>query len=285
MFRLCCSLLLLVPLTLCAQSKGPKVPEGTKVEKNLAYGTHERQKLDLYVPAGKGPFPLILWVHGGAWEGGNKDGGIATLGMLERGYAVASTNYRLTQHAKHPAQINDVKGAVKYLRANAEKYNLDPKHFGVAGASAGGHLVALLGTSQHLKELDGDVGPKDTSCEVQCVLDFFGPSDLISFPLPMSDNPITRFLGGTTGEKKALALEASPITHVSKKAPPFLIVQGDADNVVPLKQSEILQEALKQAGADSRLIVVKGGGHGDKCFTPELMTEYAKFFDEHLRKK
>jgi acetyl esterase/lipase len=102
--------------------KGPKLPDGVTADRDVAYGTHERQKLDVYVPKGDGPFPLVLWVHGGAWQGGSKDGGNAALGLLTQGYAVASTNYRLSQHAAFPAQIHDVKAAVRFLRANAKKY-------------------------------------------------------------------------------------------------------------------------------------------------------------------
>jgi acetyl esterase/lipase len=266
--------------------KGPKLPEGITANRDVAYGTHERQKLDVYIPKGDGPFPLILWVHGGGWEGGSKDSAGPVVNMLARGYAVASTNYRLSRHAPFPAQIHDVKGTVRYLRANAKKYKIDPDRFGVAGGSAGGHLVALLGTSGDDKDLEGDVGPKDVSSRVQCVIDFFGPTDLLKLsPANAKENPVTRLLGGPTTDKRELAVSANPITYVSKDDPPFLIVHGDKDPVVPLSQSELLYEALKKAGVDATLKVIPEAGHGNGIFTPELAKEYVEFFEKHLKKK
>lgn len=266
--------------------KGPKLPDGVTADRDVAYGTHERQKLDVYVPKGDGPFPLILWVHGGGWEGGSKDSAGPVVNMLARGYAVASTNYRLSRHAAFPAQIHDVKGAVRYLRANAKKYKIDGDRIGVAGGSAGGHLVALLGTSGDVKELEGDVGPKDVSSRVQCVIDFFGPTDLLKLsPANAKENPVTRLLGGSTADKRELAVSANPITYVSKDDPPFLIVHGDKDPVVPLSQSELLYEALKKAGVDATLKVVPEAGHGNGIFTPELAKQYVEFFEKHLKTK
>lgn len=267
-------------------AKGPKLPAGVTADRDVAYGTHERQKLDVYVPRGDGPFPLILWVHGGGWEGGSKDSGGPVVNLVGRGYVVASTNYRLSRHAPFPAQIHDVKGAVRYLRANAKKYKIDPDRIGVAGASAGGHLVALLGTSGDVKELEGDVGPKDVSSRVRCVIDFFGPTDLLKLsPANAKENPVTRLLGGSTKDKRELAVSANPITYVSKDDPPILIVHGDKDPIVPLSQSELLYEALKKAGVDATLKVVPEAGHGNGIFTPELAKEYVEFFDKHLKKK
>jgi acetyl esterase/lipase len=269
-----------------APPKVPKLPDGTKVERDLAYGSHERQKLDVYGPRGDGPFPLVIWVHGGAWEGGSKDGGGPVIPLLSHGYAVASTNYRLSKHEVFPAQIHDVKAAVRFLRANAKKYHLDSDRFGACGASAGGHLVALLATSGGVKELEGDGGNKDVSSKVSAVIDFFGPTDLARLSPPAAkSNPVTRLLGGTTGDKKDLATLANPITHVTKDDPPILIVHGNEDNLVPASQSELLHEALKKAGVDSTLIIVRGAGHGSGIFVPERMNDYVGFFDKHLKKK
>ena len=146
-------------------AQAPKLPEGAVAEKNLAYGEHERQKLDVFVPKGDGPFPLVVWVHGGAWEAGSKDGNPAAV-LMDRGFAVASINYRYSKQAVFPAQINDCKAAIRWLRANAKKYKIDADHIGVMGASAGGHLVALLGTSGGVKELEGD--PSRPSPAVRC---------------------------------------------------------------------------------------------------------------------
>ena len=216
MTRFCIAVLLVfVALPAKAQQpKGPKLPEGTKVERDLAYGPNgERNKLDLYLPPkADSPLPLIIWVHGGAWLGGSKAGGGSALRMLGRGYAVASINYRLSNQAKFPAQIEDCKAAVRFLRANAKKYNLDPDRFGAWGASAGGHLVALLGTTGDVKELEGDGRNKEVSSRVQAVCDWFGPTDLLKMGEQAGPNskidhnsanaPEARLIGGPVQENK-----------------------------------------------------------------------------------
>jgi acetyl esterase/lipase len=279
------------------EKKAPPVPEA-KVERDLEYGPHgERNKLDLYLPekAAKHPLPLVIWIHGGGWEAGNKDNPMG-LGMLKKGYAVASINYRLSQMAKFPAQIEDCKAAVRFLRANAKKYNLDPNHIGVFGASAGGHLVALLGTTGGVKELDGDGPNKDVSSRVQAVVDFFGPTDMLKmkeeatekpvFDADAADSPVGRLFGGPVQEHKELAEKANPIHYITKDAAPFLILHGDKDNIVPLAQSRILDEALKAAGVESTLVVVKGDGHGGPGFgSPENVQKIVDFLDKHLKPK
>ena len=264
-----------------------KVPEGLAVsEKNLTYGDHERQKLDLFVPKGDGPFPLVMWVHGGGWSAGSKDGNPLML-MLAKGYAVASTNYRLSQHAVFPAQINDCKAAVRYLRANAKTYKLNADAFGVAGASAGGHLVALLGTAGSVKELEGKVGAYyEVSSKVQAVVDVFGPTDLIKLAgATDAESPITKLLGGKVSEKKELATQANPITHIEKDCAPFLILHGDMDKLVLLSQSELILAALQKAKIPAELIVVKGAGHDGKVMGGENTAKVTAFFDKYLMKK
>ena len=280
-----------------AQPKGSKLPAGTAEHRDLRYGPHkERNKLDLFVPKSEKPLPLIIWIHGGAWLGGSKDGGNPAMQFLRQGYAVAAINYRLSQHAIFPAQIEDCKAAVRFLRANANKYNLNPDAFGVWGASAGGHLVALLGSSGDVKELEGKVGDHtDVSSRVHCVVDFFGPTDLTKMAeqaLPTSkfdhngpNSPESKLIGGPIQENKDKAAKANPITFVTKDDPPFLILHGDQDPLVPLGQSEILLKALKKEGVSAELVVVKGGGHGGKGFaTPENTEKIAKFFEKHLKK-
>ncbi len=227
-------------------------------------------------------------MHGGGWQNGSKAGGGPALRMANRGYAVASINYRLSGMAAFPAQIEDVKAAVRFLRANARKYNLDPDRFGAWGGSAGGHLVALLGTSGDVKELEGDGPNKDVSSRVQAVCDFFGPTDLAKLvgDSTNAQSPVLKLLGGPVADKKAEAEKANPITHISKKAPPFLIVHGDKDPTVPLNQSELLHEALKKAGVESTLIVLPGAGHGGAAFSgAETAKKIDEFFDKHLKKK
>jgi acetyl esterase/lipase len=290
-------ILALSPAPVAAQQpKGPKLPEGTAQHRDLSYGPHkERNVLDLYVPKSGKPLPLIIWVHGGAWLGGSKANPPA-LQFLQRGYAVASINYRLSQHATYPAQIEDCKAAVRFLRANAKKYNLNPDAFGVWGASAGGHLVALLGTTGDVKELEGSVGDhKDVSSRVQCVVDFFGPTDLTKMGAmagPKSkldhdspDSPESKLVGGPIQKNKEKAAKANPIEYVSKDDPPFLILHGDMDPLVPLGQSELLLDALKKAKVEAELVVIKNGGHGGAGFaTRENVDKIAAFFDKHLKK-
>jgi acetyl esterase/lipase len=273
-----------------AQRRQPRLPEGTKAHRNLEYvkGGHERQRLDLYVPekAG-GPLPVIVWIHGGAWLAGSKEGGGPALPFAGKGYAVASINYRLSQHAIFPAQIEDCKAAIRWLRAHAKKYHLDPDHIGVWGASAGGHLVALLGTSGDVKELEGKGGNADQSSRVQAVVDWFGPTDFTrmgsSHDGPQS--PEARLLGGPVQENKDKAARANPITYVSKDDPPFLILHGVNDRTVPFNQSELLVEALKKAGVKVTFQPVKGAGHGGREFQSAANRKLIEeFFARHLKK-
>jgi acetyl esterase/lipase len=278
------------------EKTAPAVPEGAKVERDLKYGPHGvGNTLDLYLPEKEAdhPMPLLIWIHGGGWEAGNKDGPMG-LALLKKGYAVTSINYRLSQEAKFPAQIEDCKAAVRFLRANAMKYNLDPDHIGVFGASAGGHLVALLGTTAGVKELEGDGPNKDVSSRVQAVVDFFGPSNMLkmkeqadekpAFDADSANSPVGRLFGGPIQEHKELAETANPIHYITKDAAPFLILHGDKDNIVPLAQSRILDEALKTAGVESTLVVVKDNGHGGPGFaTPENLQKILEFLDKHLK--
>jgi acetyl esterase/lipase len=279
-----------------AQEKGktqnpapPPLPPGVKALRDLEYvkGGHERQRLDLYLPDKiTGPLPVVVWIHGGGWRGGSKEGCRAMPFAVE-GYAVASINYRLSQHATFPAQIEDCKAAIRWLRAHAKEYDLDPKHIGVWGASAGGHLVALLGTSGGVKELEGNLGNPDQSSRVQAVCDWFGPADFtrIAGKSADADSAIGRLLGGPIQDNKEKAKLASPVTFISKENPPFLIMHGDMDKTVPLSQSEALAEALKKAGVDATLVVLKGAGHGGNQFTsPQTRQSIREFFDKHLKK-
>jgi acetyl esterase/lipase len=266
----------------------PNLPEGVKALRDLEYvkNGHERQKLDLYLPEkADGPLPVIVWVHGGAWQTGSKAGGPA-IPFAAKGYAVASVGYRLSQHAAFPAQIEDCKTAIRWLRANAKKYNLDPDHFGAWGASAGGHLVALLGTTGGLKELEGKDGNPDESSKVQCVVDWFGPTDFRNLG-PRGDaatGPVAQLLGGAPNTEKEKAALASPLAHVHKGDPPFLIMHGDKDPLVPLRQSEELADALKKAGVPVTLVKLEGAGHGGKEFqTEESRKQIAEFFDRYLK--
>jgi acetyl esterase/lipase len=267
----------------------PKLPEGVKVLRDLEYvkDGHERQKLDLYLPkkADK-PLPVVVWIHGGAWRGGNKNY-CPGLFLTAKGFAVASINYRLSQHAVFPAQIHDCKAAIRWLRGNAKKYHLDADHIGVWGASAGGHLVALLGTTGNVKDLEGKDGNLEQSSKVQCVVDWFGPTDFRALPEKVSNDPksvVAALLGGPPAKEKKKAALASPVTHVHKGCPPFLIMHGDKDRTVSVSQSKALAEALKKVGVKVSLVVLEDSGHGGPAFVnEESRKRIEEFFNAHLK--
>jgi acetyl esterase/lipase len=292
---------LLVTLSIAeAQSpQPPPLPAGVKAMRDLAYVEkgHERQKLDLYLPEkADGPLPLIIWVHGGGWQNGTKDGCPPLRGgYLDRGYAVASIGYRLSQHAVFPAQIEDCKSAIRWLRAHAKEYGLDPNRFGVWGSSAGGHLVALIGTSGDVKAFD--VGANlDQSSRVQAVCDYYGPTDFTQMDAHAvpgaalkhddANSPEAKLIGGPVQANKEKAAQASPLTYVSKDDPAFLIVHGDKDPAVPIHQSELLFAALKKDGVSVHFHTIHGAGHGGPGFNaapvPEMVTT---FFDQKLKMK
>lgn len=279
-----------------AQTGPPRVqvPAGVKEHRDLAYveNGHERHKLDLYIPdKAQGPLPLIIWVHGGGWQNGSKDGcPPLRQGYTDRGYAVASINYRLSGHAIFPAQIEDCKAAVRWLRAHAKEYGLDPERFGVWGSSAGGHLVALLGTTGDVKEFD--VGANlNVSSRVQAVCDFYGPTDFVKFASTpgyeshaQATSPEAKLLGGAPLENKDKAARANSITYVTKDDPPFLIVHGDQDRTVPINQSEDLHAALKQTGVSTHFHIIRGAGHGGSGFMGENIDGMVSaFFEKTLK--
>jgi acetyl esterase/lipase len=289
----------------------PAQLEGATVHRDLAYVPHghPRQKLDLYLPpAGKDlspageNLPLIIWVHGGAFRLGDKRDKVP-LGYLERGYAVASINYRLSQHDLFPAQIEDCKAAVRWLRAHAAQFGLDPQRFAAWGESAGGHLAAMLGTAGHVRafEVGGPPetsgGPPETSggylevsSRVQAVVDYFGPTDfgqMDAHRVPggqvhdAPDSPESELVGGPIQDKRDKVAQANPITYLRPDAPPFLIVHGEVDPLVPHHQSELLHAALQRAGVPVSFYTVQGAGHGG--FTdPEVPRLTQAFLARHL---
>lgn len=262
--------------------------------RDLAYveGGHERNKLDLYLPQNASkPLPLVIWVHGGGWQNGSKEGCPPLRGgYLERGYAVASINYRLSGHATFPAQIEDCKAAIRWLRAHAKEYSLDPQRFGVWGSSAGGHLVALIGTSGDVKEFD--VGANlDQSSRVQAVCDWFGPTDFSVFVTTpgyeshaSESAPEAKLIGGAVMQNLDKAARLNSITYVSKDDPPFLIMHGDKDPTVPLNQSQLLFDALKKSGVSAHFHTIHGAGHGGLGFSGKDIGEMVSaFFDARLK--
>lgn len=279
------------------QQKLPSLPEAIQAEWDIPYaGTdHPRQRLDLLLPkkpVDDRPLPVVVAIHGGAWMGGDKRQVVPRLIPLVASgkYAGVSVGYRLSQDATWPAQIHDCKAAIRWIRGNAKKYNLDPEKIGVIGWSAGGHLVAMLGTSGDVKELEGDLGAyTKESSRVTCVVDFFGPTDFLTIgdhPSQLkhydSDSPEARLLGGAIPENREKARSASPIAFVSEDDPPFLFVHGTDDPLVPHQQSVVLHEALRKVKVPCYLITVEGGGHGG-FRNPQIERTVDAFFETYLR--
>lgn len=284
----------LVTASASAQFIKLPLPDGVRAHRDLAYvkDGHERQKLDLYLPENSAaPRPLIIWVHGGGWQSGSKEGCPPLhAGYVQRGYAVASINYRLSGHAVFPAQIEDCKAAIRWLRAHASEYSLDPMRFGVWGSSAGGHLVALLGTSGEVKAWD--VGAYlDQSSKVQAVCDYYGPTDFAAFVTTQgyeshatATSPEAKLIGGKVLDNPDKVSRLNPITYITPDDPPFLILHGDRDPTVPMNQSELLFKALRQKEVSAHLHIIHSAGHGGPGFSGKNLDDMvATFFDERLK--
>ncbi len=272
----------------------------------LTYATVGGQPLllDLYLPSGTAPpRPLVIWIHGGGWAGGSRFPAGGAPALVQQGFAVASIDYRLTSQAGQfggesvtfPAQIHDVKGAIRWLRANAAQYNLDHTRFGVWGSSAGGHLVALAATSGGVAAIEGTVGGNLAYWSgVQAAGDYFGPTDLLQMNLDVTtppgsvidhdayNSPESRLIGFDQpgqgiGELRAnftnpaapfphyatLVTQANPITWVDASDPPMFIAHGDSDTLVPWRQSLRLHNALDAVGVFNDYRIIAGAGHGN----------------------
>ncbi|MFN3193993.1 MAG: alpha/beta hydrolase fold domain-containing protein [Aureliella sp.] len=281
-----------------AKQAPQRLPDGVEVLRDVVFGKGGGRDLKMHIvlPENKPkePCPVFVWVHGGGWQGGNKAGGIRQVTpMVREGFVGATIEYRLTGEAPFPAQIEDCKCAIRYLRAHADKYNIAEDRIAVGGSSAGGHLVALLGTSGDVKELEGQGGWAEHSSRVQAVVDLYGPTDFRTFVTTKgyeshnrAGSPESKLLGGgevlpnTDGIK-----QVNPITYVDKDDPPFLIIHGKDDRVVPPNQSQALHDALKAAGVESSLHLLDGAGHGGPAFAaPEIRSHRRSFLIKHLTK-
>jgi len=260
------------------------------VERDVVYGKAGDRELKLDLarpPMGKGPFPAIVCLHGGGWRLGNKRDMRGWIELLAReGYVAASVGYRLAPDATFPTQIEDAKTAVRFLRANADKYAIDKDRFAALGWSAGGHLACLLGLTGPKCGFEGTACP-DQSSRVQAVVDFFGPTDLAAF----GNNDLAQrgmlapFIGTKFGDNPAAHERASPVKYVSKDAPPFLIFHGTKDWVVPIEQSRALAEKLKDVGVSVKLVEVPGEGHGwEGKPNAETTRRTLEFLAEKLKK-
>lgn len=295
----------LLPLLLCLcflsslqaqRNQGPRLPDGIKVTKDIVYETVNGRELplDLYIPEGATePLPLIIWIHGGGWRGGSKNAINRCVEVLNHGYALASVEYRLSGEAKFPAAIEDCKAAVSYLRWKAPKLGIDPDRFGVWGSSAGGHLVALMGTTNDVLDFDTHPVTKMASPTVQAVCNWFGPTDFLrmndvtgGIDHDSPDSPESLFMGFPIQDHPEKVQRANPITYVSASDPPMLLMHGDNDQSVIYNQSELLYRALQKAEVESELYRVVNGGHGFRGAdesTESLNARVIAFFDEQFK--
>lgn len=271
-----------IALTALLASSTTASAQLTPTFSDVAYGDGlAAQLLDVYLPGNTlppQPRPCVVWIHGGGWQSGSKYPAGKAAQLLALGFVVVSVEYRLSGVAPHPAQIHDCKGAIRFIRAHAAEYGIDPTRLGVWGSSAGGHLVALVGTSGDKEEVEGTVGGNAAFAgPVQAVVDYFGPSEFLSITDPAHlacNSPESAMLGVCLGDvvvnqsnpawsaDVAIVREASPTTHVTSNDPPFLISYGTADPVVQPQQNIILFNALVQAGVPATIRSVAGAGHG-----------------------
>jgi acetyl esterase/lipase len=247
--------------------------------------------LDLYLPAGVANPPLLVWVHGGAWRAGSRKN-VNAVDLVEAGYAIASVSYRLSTVAPFPAQVHDIKGAIRYLRAHADELGYDASEIGIMGASAGAHLAALVGVTNGSAAHEGTVGGNETaSSDVQAVVSYFGASNLLSilaqstpFGINVRVPALELLLGGPVESKHKLARLASPVFFVDGSDPPMYLLHGDQDPQMPINQTHELDGALQSSGVDVTFEVVHGAGHGGAAFFDTARTKHvAAFLDRQLK--
>ena len=259
--------------------------------KDVAYASaSSTQKLDLYLPEGAGPFPVIVNIHGGGFKLGDKGmvDDASGKAFLAAGYAIASIDYRLSGEAKFPAAVLDAKAAVRFLRANAAKYNLNPDKVVAFGQSAGGNIASMLGTTSNAAEFDDpSLGNAGISSRVQAVINWFGPNDFAQMDAQakaqgcsasdQTHNNAASFesayLGAAVPTVPELVKKANPVTYIDKDTPPFLIQKGDQDCTVPVENTKMLADALSGAGIDVQFDLLKGVGHGDQGGTPVFASD------------
>jgi acetyl esterase/lipase len=261
-----------------------------EIIKDVIYGRIKGRNLllDIIKKSGiRDRMPVVVFIHGGGWISGNKESGISKLlPFAEKGYFCVSVSYRLSPEAQFPAQIEDCKCAIRFLRANSGKYNIDPEKIGVWGASAGGNLVALLGVTGD--EVFNDKGGwEGYSSKVNAVCDWFGRTNFLIDIKKSEDEKspysyISKFLGGLIEENIEKAIKVSPYYYECKNTPPFLIMHGEEDNIVPYSQSEMFFQKLKRNKNKVTLVKIKNGGHG-KGFGEKAMNFVIAFFDCYLK--
>lgn len=286
----------------------PAAAQGCQLQNGIPYGTYLDNQgvvrellLDLRIPSGKaGPSPLLVWIHGGGWSGGSRNMPSRAAALCERGYVVASIDYRLTGTAPWPAQGQDCKGALRWLRANAANFDIDPDRIGVWGSSAGGHLVAWLGAAGSVgtttvgnttMDLEGATGGNlDQSSRVQAVVDWYGPTDLLFMRMYPSgidhddpESPEGNLLDGAVPDNPERVALVNPVSFLSADDPPFLLMHGTVDDSVPFHQSELLYRALVNRGLAATFVPILDAGHGGASFdTKDNLEGVYAFLDQNL---
>ena len=272
---------------------GADTPPNVTLIEGIRFASVDEQdlELDLYMPADAVNPPLLVWVHGGGWSRGNRKP-VSTFAFVDAGYAMASVDYRLSGVAPFPAQIHDLKGAIRFLRAQAAAYGYDASRIAMVGVSAGAHLVALAGVTNGDAELEGTVGGNlDQSSEIAAIVSYFGASNLTTildqstpFGLNIREPGLEALFGGPPAQMSELARLASPVFHVDAGDPPLLLLHGDQDPQMPINQSHELHGAYEELGLDVHFEVVHGARHGgDEFFDPERTALVQAFLDRHLR--
>jgi acetyl esterase/lipase len=269
-------------------AKNITVPDDVEEILGIEYGTGGRRKLqlDLYLPKGrKKATPAIIFIHGGAWKSGKRsDMKFYCVKFAEKGYVTATVTYRLMDEACFPAAVHDVKCAVRWLRANAAKYQVDPKHIAVSGNSAGGHLSMMIGYSDD-PSLEGDGGNNNVSSRVCAVVDFYGPTDLTT-DFAKKQELVEQFIGGKTYDEAPDAYKmASPIFHLTRDDPPTLIFHGTIDSTVPIVQADMLAKKLKELGIDYVYEKYDGWPHAmdlAEAVNQRCVYQMEQFFEKHI---
>jgi acetyl esterase/lipase len=289
---------IIISCNLSCQSLNPNkdiFPNGTVMYGNIPYAndTLKQHMLDIYLPdTGKSSYPLIVWIHGGGWRMGDKYGDMGYMKhtvkeFIQKGYAIASIDYRWSTKAIFPAQIQDCNRAVEFLFLHASKYKLDKDRIGVIGFSAGGHLASLLGLSNNNQVDDFYYNGKKPEFKISLVLDFCGPSNFLALTGDYSKDPkngMNILLGGLLADRLRLAKEASPVTYIDKNDPAVLIVHGEKDELINPNQSISLGAALTKAGVKNELIIVRDAPHVGYMFDTENIRKRVFYFSkEHLK--
>ncbi|MBX3400866.1 MAG: alpha/beta hydrolase [Gemmataceae bacterium] len=272
--------------------KPPTVPDSVVFETGIEYSNADGQhlQLNLALPkAGEGPFPAVVCIHGGGFRAGKREGYDALcLKLAQNGYVAVTVSYRLAPKYQFPAAVHDVKAAVRWLRANAAKYKVDPERIGTTGGSAGGHLAQFLGVTAGVKEFEGDGGHADRSSRVKCVVNVYGPSDFTKSYGKSVDaaEVLPLFLGGNLETAKKAHIRSSPLNWVTPNAAPTLCIHGTEDKYVAHEQAMWIVDRLKSAGVEAELLTLDGAGHGFKGKDAETAEKaLMAFFDKHLKSK